>query len=222
MCFSAPASFTVAAATSAIGAVALMRVSDARQLPLASFPVIFGAQQAVEGLLWLTLRNTLPPIFTAALANTFIFVALAVWPLLAPIAVALVEPVSIRRYVIAGLAVPGLAVAIYALSSIAQHPYAAAIAGHSICYVGAYQFPLWGMAAYALSTCAPLFLASDRMLRLLGAVIGFGAVVSALFFYESFVSVWCFFAAAASVAVWIKIEQDHRLRNVASATGGRQ
>ena len=40
------------------------------------------------------------------------------------------------------------------------------------------------------------------VLRLLGAIVGVGLAIAAGFFYMAFVSVWCFFAAAASGLIY--------------------
>jgi hypothetical protein len=55
MCFSAPASFITAGITGAIGVVALTRINEPRELPLAGTPLLFALQQGIEGLLWLKL-----------------------------------------------------------------------------------------------------------------------------------------------------------------------
>ena len=55
MCFSATASFTVAAIAGAAGVASLTQVTRKQDLLLAAFPLLFGAQQAVEGMLWLAL-----------------------------------------------------------------------------------------------------------------------------------------------------------------------
>ena len=54
-CFSATASFVTVGTTTAVGIACLSKVRQWRELPLASLPLIFAVQQAVEGCLWLTL-----------------------------------------------------------------------------------------------------------------------------------------------------------------------
>ena len=51
MCFSATASFLAAGATFAVGAAALSRIGSPKEIPMASMPMIFAAQQAIEGVL---------------------------------------------------------------------------------------------------------------------------------------------------------------------------
>jgi len=214
MCFSATASFWAAAMTGGIGALALTRVSETGELPLASIPIIFGVQQAIEGGLWLSLRNVWPATYAPVLANAFVFVALVIWPVLIPIAVSLVETERRRRHIIAFLIPIGLLLAGYSGQSMLHNPFSASIAARSICYIGEYQHPFTALAVYALCTCGPLFISTDRVLRLFGVVVIFGSVVSALFFYASFISVWCFFAGAASIAIYLKLAQRHAVRTV--------
>ena len=49
MCFSAAASLSAAAVTGAVGVLTLAKTANARELPLAVVPLVFSAQQALEG-----------------------------------------------------------------------------------------------------------------------------------------------------------------------------
>jgi hypothetical protein len=57
MCFSPAASFATAGVTGLIGVLCLRRVRGPGDLPLAMVPLLFAAQQAIEGALWLYLPN---------------------------------------------------------------------------------------------------------------------------------------------------------------------
>jgi uncharacterized membrane protein len=46
-----------------------------------------------------------------------------------------------------------------------------------------------------------LIASSRRAIIVLGAIILVGSVVAYAFYWEAFMSVWCFFAAAASVVI---------------------
>ncbi len=61
---------------------------------------------------------------------------------------------------------------------------------------------------YVLCTIAPFLVSSDFRVRLLGGILGIGLIVSVGFFYETFISVWCFFAAAASVGILNILERN--------------
>jgi len=51
MCFSATASFAVAGASGLAGAFTISRAKKLREVPLAAIPLVFAAQQAIEGSL---------------------------------------------------------------------------------------------------------------------------------------------------------------------------
>src|SRR5207244_8159073 len=85
-CFSATASFGAALALTAIGAVAIRSTKTRAQLPLAAIPLLFAAQQASEGALWLVLNAAKHHQTDAAVVRVFLFFALFVWPAYVPFA----------------------------------------------------------------------------------------------------------------------------------------
>ena len=209
MCFSATASFAAAAVTGAVGVVTLRRTERLRDIPLASFPLIFGAQQAVEGLLWLGLRADPNSPANLALAAAFTGIALVIWPTLAPLAVGLVEQKKSARLSIYALIPVGIILAVYSAFLMMSHPYTPAIVNASICYIGGTPYPASGLMAYVICTCLPPLLSTDRFLRAAGIAIVVGLAVSLIFYYEGFFSVWCFFAALASVAIFGSFQSRH-------------
>ena len=56
-------------------------------------------------------------------------------------------------------------------------------------------------AAYLAAASLPLFLSSRRAIFTLGAITLVGSVTAYFFYWEAFLSVWCFFAALGSVAI---------------------
>jgi len=203
MCFSAPASFAVATGTGLVGVAAATKVSNWREVPLASVPLIFAAQQAVEGVLWLLLARGDQASSVAVLANIFAFCALAVWPLWAPLAAGLVERDHLRRIAIAALFVLAVPVAVVGLKDIYTNPYGACVLQHSISYTNGTIYSPLELGTYFLCVCGPLFLSSHKMLNLFGAIVVVGLGVSAIFFFATSFSVWCFFAAAGSITVYL-------------------
>jgi hypothetical protein len=61
-------------------------------------------------------------------------------------------------------------------------------------------------------TGVPLLLSSRCTVFALGVIIIAGSVAAYIFYWEAFVSVWCFFAAAASVVILMYFEQSRRTR----------
>ena len=51
-----------------------------------------------------------------------------------------------------------------------------------------------------------------RTVLIFGVIILVGLVVARTFYFEAFLSVWCFFAAMASVAILLHFKLPHRSR----------
>ncbi len=86
--------------------------------------------------------------------------------------------------------------------------------GH-IVYVTEYQHSDAIGFAYLGATGLPLLLSSQRTIVVLGAIVLVGLTAAYAFYWESFTSVWCFFAAAASVTILCHFEWS-RLRRLQS------
>ncbi len=210
MCFSAVASFVTAGITGAIGVVALTQVKAPREVPFAATPLLFALQQCIEGSLWLSLPQASDSSLSASLTVVYLFFAEAFWPLYAPIAVWLIEPNESRRHLIAVCLAVGASVGAYLLWWILRHPHFATISSGHIVYVTEHGHSRAVGAAYLMATGLPLLLSSQRSVVVLGAIVLAGLVVAYAFYWESFTSVWCYFAAAASVAILGHFEWSRR------------
>jgi hypothetical protein len=110
MCFSATASFTVAALLVPVGAYSLRltKQTGKRWLLLASFPLAFAIQQAIEGVVWLGI-NANEPSLVAITSRGFLFFSHLFWPAWVPLSVYVLEERRRRKLVLLGLAVLGFA-----------------------------------------------------------------------------------------------------------------
>lgn len=206
MCFSAPASFVTAAVTSAIGIVALTRVNEQRELPLAAMPLLFALQQGIEGLLWSNLPLAPDGSFSRALTLLYLFFAEAFWALYAAIAAWLVERSEHRRRLMGICLGVGAGVGAYLLWWNLDHPQVPTILDGHIVYLTKY-WPSYAVGvAYAAATGLPLLLSSQRTVFVFGAIVLAGLVVAYTLYWEALISVWCFFAAAASIAILFHFE----------------
>jgi hypothetical protein len=201
MCFSATASFTAASFAATAGLFTLSRATRVRDLPLAGTPLLFGVQQAIEGALWLALPHSGDAALALVLANGFAIIALVLWPLYAPVAASLAEDDEKRRAWIMWLLPLGAAFTLYSGFDIASHPYRAVMAAHSLCYINNSPYPSFAIVVYSCATCGGFLLSTHRALRTFGLIVTTGLAVSMAFFAIDLVSVWCFFAAAASVCL---------------------
>jgi hypothetical protein len=134
------------------------------------------------------------------------------WPVYAPIAVWLIEP-SERRRLLMLLCLPaGIAVGAYLLWPILTRPHSAIILDGHIVYVTEHRHSDVVGLSYLAATSLPLILSSRRAMVALGAIILVGCAAAYVFYWEAFVSVWCFFAAAASVVILCHFEWSRRQR----------
>ena len=200
MCFSATVSFGAAAVLTVIGAATIAKAKRIADLPLAVVPLLFAAQQAVEGFLWRAVPDGRD--HSLWLATLFATIALIVWPLLIPAAIGLVEPDIRRRSIMFVLLPAGIGVAVNHAAIMLAHPYRAWPVGHTLTYVNNYPISPVMLGIYVVCACIPPLLSSSLALRLFGVIIIAGLCIAFIAFYESFVSVWCFFSALASITIW--------------------
>ena len=209
MCFSAPASFGVASILGLAGAGAISKVSERREIPLAAVPLVFAAQQATEGALWLALTNENLSRWALPLANAFMFMALVVWALWPPIAAILVERERWRRLAMIVILIVAIPLAGRGLSGMWTHAYEACVVQNSIAYSNGLPYLPRQFAGYVLCACFPFLLSSHRTLRIFGAIVLAGLIISASVYTYAYVSVWCFFAAAGSLTIYLHFARAH-------------
>lgn len=202
MCFSATASFTAGAVLVAVGGVTVARSRGAVELPLALVPLLFGVQQITEGALWVALDNGLPDLRSSA---TYVYSVFShvVWPILVPLAILLVEIRRRRRWIIAGFLILGIVVASYLLFFLIRFPVTAHVHGQSIFYESPHFYSGVMLVGYLLATCATGLFSSHRCIKIFGALAFVFAVAAYLVSAQTFVSVWCFFAAVLSVLIYL-------------------
>jgi hypothetical protein len=212
MCFSATASFVTAGVTGAIGLVAVTRVNEPRELPVAATPILFALQQIIEGMLWLNLPLAPNGALSTGLTVLFLFFAEVFWPVYAPLAVWLIEPSERRRRLMSLCLAAGVSVGAYLLWPILTRPHGAVVQDGHIVYVTEYRASGALALSYLAATVVPLLLSSRRTLVALGGVILVGSTVAYVAYWEAFVSVWCFFAASASLVILGHFEWSRRQR----------
>lgn len=216
MCFSADASFIAAAATGLAGVVALSRTSARSEWPLAAMPLFFGAQQAIEGFLWMALPAGADGAQAAQWTHMFLLFALVFWPVYAPVAVWLIEPDAERRRWMSVCVACGVIVALYFLWSLGANPQMATTAGGHIVYSDDPDMPGIFRLMYPVATCGAAALSTHRAVRVLALILIFASLVAYAAYWHAFASVWCYFAAAASCVIVFQFEYARRQRQAAS------
>jgi len=209
MCFSPAASFALAGALVPLGLYTVARVRHAAPawIPFAAFPLAFGIQQGVEGMVWLGLLGDRAEL-SRATARLYLLFSHFFWPAFVPVAIRQIETDPARRRRLGWLAAAGSVLGLLLYLPVMVYPelLRIGIVDHSIDYrttlpqgsaLPDFAFRL----AYAAIILGALWLSSDPRIRLFGTFISVSLLLTWAAFAYAFVSVWCFFAALLSVHV---------------------
>lgn len=206
MCFSATASFTAGVALSTVGAVTIKKARKRSELPFAAIPLLFGIQQIIEGIVWISLAYEFSS-FAKIATYSFVFFAYVVWPVLVPFALMLLEKNSHRKKILQRFLYLGSAVSAYLLYFMLTNVIQARVIGESIAYTSPYQYGIFIVGAYVAATCISCFFSSHKVVKVLGALIAISFTVSYFFYTFSYASVWCFFAAVLSSIIYLYFDR---------------
>ena len=201
MCFSATASFIAGTALSALGVATLRATQRKAEIPFAAIPLMFGIQQIVEGVLWLSFT------FDARQLNvlmTYLFSIFShvLWPMYVPFSISLLETVPWRRKTIWGFQGVGLFVGLYLLYMLVEFPVTS-VAAANIVYISPHFYKVPVMVLYVAATCVSCAFSSVVAIRLFGALALFLFLLAYGFFTIALFSVWCFFAAILSSIIYV-------------------
>ena len=201
MCFSATANFVGSGVLSAIGVVTLTKVKHRRELLFAALPTLFAVHQFIEGFVWLGLDGILSPAVAHDMGAAFMLYAQGLLPFLLPLSVLLFEAdVKSRRRMLPFL-VLGLATTLYILWALTAYPTQVYIKGNSIVYMNQATNNTDVAFLYVIATCGSLFFSKIRAMVIFGAANLAILLVVMEFKRYAFTSLWCAYAAVASVII---------------------
>jgi hypothetical protein len=212
MCFSATANFVGSAVLGGVGVVTLTKVKHRRELLFASLPVLFAVHQFTEGFVWLGLDGTLSSAVARTMGAAFMLYAQGLLPFLVPLSVMLFEPDLKSRRRMLPFTVLGLATTLYALWALTAYPFQIYIKEHSIVYTDSGTANVVMGVLYIVTTCGSLFMSKIRLMVIFGA-INLTILVAVLAFKEyAYTSLWCAYAAVASVIILVYFWRTSRHR----------
>jgi len=203
VCFSAAANFVGSGALAVIGAVTLTKVKHRRELLFAALPALFGVHQLIEGFVWLGLDGILSPAVTHDMGEAFMLYAQGLLPFLLPLSVLLFESDAKSRRRMLPFVVLGGATMLYMLWALNAYPLVVYIRGNSIVYLnqGTNHTPL--ALLYVIATCGSLFFSKIRTMIVFGAVNLMTLLAVMEFKRYAFTSLWCAYAAIASLIILV-------------------
>ena len=201
MCFSATANFVGSGVLGAVGVVTFTRVKHRRELLFAALPTLFAVHQFIEGFVWLGLDGKFSPTTTHNMAAAYMLYAQGILPFLLPLSVLLFEPHRKSRMRMLPFVVLGAGTALYILWALTAYPLEVFARGNSIVYINAATDNLAVAILYVVATCGSLFLSKVKPMVIFGAANLAILLIVMEFKRYAFTSLWCAYAAIASVII---------------------
>lgn len=198
MCFSAEASFTAGAILTTFGVATLTRIKSKKEIPLALLQLLFGIQQIIEGVQWVSAK---PSCLSGVAAYAFLAFAFVLWPTYVPTSILLVEKNKNRRTMITGCLVIGIMTSLYLLTALIKNPLTVTAETGHIAYFLNLPWS-WGIFPYWFATAGSCIFSRYKLINWLGATVTIGVIFVAMFYGRAFPSVWCFFAAVLSLLIY--------------------
>jgi hypothetical protein len=209
MCFSATANFIGSGVLGAIGVVTLTRVKHRRELLFASLPALFAIHQFIEGFVWLGLDGILSPAVAHDMGAAFMLYAQGLLPFLLPLSVLLFESDRTSRNRMLPFLILGGATTLYILWALTAFPTQVYVRENSIVYVNQATNNTAVAVLYVIVTCGSLFFSKVKAMVMFGAanLIILLAVTEVKRY--AFTSLWCAYAAVASVIILAYFWKSH-------------
>jgi hypothetical protein len=212
MCFSATANFVGSGVLGGLGVATMLHVKHRRELLFASLPLLFALHQFTEGFVWLGADGLLSPAVEHGAGAAFMLYAQGLLPALIPLSVMLFEPTAKRRRIMLPFVLLGFALSLYTLWALAAYPTQVFAQQHSIVYLNPATNYTTVAILYVVATCGSLFASENRYMVLFGAAnVMILLIVMAVKRY-AFTSVWCAYAAVASVIILVYFWKSRKLR----------
>jgi hypothetical protein len=173
--------------------------------------VLFAIHQFIEGFVWLGFDKILSPTVTHDMGAAFMLYAQGLLPFLLPLSVYLFEPDKKSRANMLPFVVLGVGTALYILWALTAYPLQLFVRGNSIVYINQATNNTAVAVLYVIVTCGSLFFSKIKMMVVFGAANLAILLVVMAFKRYAFTSLWCAYAAIASVIIlgyfWKSIEE---------------
>jgi len=209
MCFSAAASFIAGTTLCVIGIATLKQTKASSEVPFALIPLLFGIQQLIEGIIWLSFNHEIP-VPRQVMTYLYSLFSHFVWPIYVPFAIGIMEMVRWRKKALLVLLVLGVTVGLFLLYWITVGPLNAEVISHHMVYISPHFYSIPAMILYFTATCASCFLSSHRFISVLGVLLVLSLIAAQLAHSLALVSIWCFFAAILSMVIYLHFKIRNR------------
>jgi uncharacterized protein DUF6629 len=217
VCFSPQADVGGGLLIAVIGVDAVRHIRQRREfIALAWIPLLLGAHQFIEALVWLWLQGHVPRGIGHFALWAYLLIAFVVLPVFIPLAVIAVEPTSRRKQMMVPFAVLGAVIAVTLFAAMARGPVGVRLAPYHLSYSIRLPDGFLIVALYVVAVCGPLLVSGYRNVALFGVVNLVAVIVIARLTISGFASVWCAWAAVSSAAITLHCRfakpRPHRAR----------
>jgi hypothetical protein len=202
MCFSPEADIGGGLLICAIGVDAVRHIGQRREfIAMAWIPVLLGAHQFIEALVWLWLQGHVPGGIGHVALWAYLLIAFVVLPVFIPLAVIALEPTRRRKQLMVPFALIGTVIAAILLAAMVRGPVSVKLAPYHLSYSIRLSDGLLIVALYVVAVCGPLLVSGYRNVALFGIVNLVAVIIIARLTISGFASVWCGWAAITSAAI---------------------
>jgi hypothetical protein len=222
MCFSPQADVVGGLVICAIGVDAVRHIGQRREfIALAWVPLLLGAHQLIEALVWLWLQGHVPRGIGHVALWAYLLIAFVVLPVFIPLAVIALEPTIRRKVMMAPFALTGVVVAVVLLTAMVRGPVDVQLAPYHLSYGIRLSEGFWVVAFYVAAVCGPLLISGYRNVAAFGIVNLVAVIIIAKLTVSGFASVWCGWAAISSAAITLhcRFTGPHPRRRQPALTG---
>lgn len=212
MCFSAKASFIASLGLTVVGTLTLLQVRTRAQRFFAAIPLLFATQQFSEGILWLSLTGIVNPLLQKITTYIFLTFAFLIWPIWIPLSLYLIETKTEKKKLIYYCLLFGIFWSLFLIWCLIAYGANAEILCQHIYYsinTPFFKNKFVGGIVYFIPVVLPFFISSKKLMKLFGIVLFSTALITVLFWYQFYTSVWCFFAAILSLLTYQIIKLDN-------------
>ena len=189
-----------------------------KEFLLVSIPFIFGFQQLVEGFLWITVDHGNQSSQVSHVLQYLFLIAALSWPAIVPSSIYMTESSAPHRRKIFWLMLLGVVDALYLVTHLFLHGSATEITHHRISYDITTQTPqVLDAIIYVFLVSAPMFFSSHPNMQRIAYINIIIFAFTVYFWWQSFVSVWCFFAAILSALIYFYLrakKQESKLPHI--------
>ncbi len=222
MCFSPEADIGGGLLICAIGVDAVRHIGQRREfIALAWIPVLLGAHQFIEALVWLWLQGHVPRGIGHVALWAYLLIAFVILPVFVPLAVIALEPTRRRKQLMAPFALLGAVIAVILFAAMVRGPVGVKLAPYHLSYSIRLSDGLLIVALYVVAVCGPLLVSGYRNVALFGVVNLVAVIIIARLTISGFASVWCGWAAITSAAITLHCRvAKPRPHHAASGSGG--